>query len=388
MLFDFSLKSALLLIFFFHGIVFSFILAIHGFRKNHASTLWLSALSFLFCLYISPFMFGYAGWYSRQPYRDILFYFPFQQLFLIPPVLYFYTRQVLYKNNPFIRKDLLHFLPALLYLIFILIAWGYDQLIAKDYSFYADQRDKDFSLWYQLSGFLFLGFYLLLSLRLYNKYKKKTYQVVSFADSILFRWIQHFLFAFLVLLILRILFFLINPEWGNFGRKFWYYLSVSILFYYITLSGLIHALQRGVFIPALSMTTSNETNSNSESANQETEKALDINLKKRIEQVMTSEKRYQDPTLTLYDLAQDLKSNPKSVSKVVNQGFGMNFNDFVNRYRTNEVISKLETGMDGTQTLLGIALDSGFNSKSTFNRAFKKHTGMTPKEYIIRKIEK
>ena len=60
----------------------------------------------------------------------------------------------------------------------------------------------------------------------------------------------------------------------------------------------------------------------------------------------------------------------------------MNFNDFVNKYRVEEVKKAFDNGDHKKSTLLGIAFDCGFNSKATFNRAFKKNTGLSPKDYL------
>jgi AraC-like DNA-binding protein len=60
----------------------------------------------------------------------------------------------------------------------------------------------------------------------------------------------------------------------------------------------------------------------------------------------------------------------------------MNFNDFVNYYRVQAVVEKLKMGEQKTQTLLSIAYDCGFNSKATFNRAFKKAMGTSPKNWM------
>ncbi len=386
MFFDFSFKSATLLIFFIHGIIFSIILLRKGIQAENRSNIWLAAFIFLCSLYIAPFMFGYAGWYSKKLYREILFFTPFQQLFLLPPVIYFYIKNTLYKSFKSTKKDSVHFIPAIIYLLYSFIILIADKGILDEYYFYANGRDKDFDLWYQIAGFISMIYYLVLSLKMYHHYKKTTYQTVSYADSILFKWIQRFLIAFLLLLVIRLLFFIINPEWGEFGRKYWYYLSFSILFYYISISGLINTAKAiipfhtsDVFKPEPS--DDHEAKKIIEEESTQESEQYEI-LKSKLKELMITDKVFKNPTLTLFDLAQDLSTTPKMISKVINKGFKMNFNDFINTYRSKEVIQKLELGEANLQTLLGIALDSGFNSKSTFNRAFKKHTLLTPKEFI------
>ena len=103
--------------------------------------------------------------------------------------------------------------------------------------------------------------------------------------------------------------------------------------------------------------------------------------KQKITDLLQQSKVYEDPELSLTQVAKQLKTNPSIISKVINQGFELNFNDFVNNYRIEAVKQKLKAGEQKTQTLLGIAFDCGFNSKATFNRAFKKFTGVSPKEW-------
>lgn len=74
--FNFLEKNSTLLIFFFHGIVFSILLLIKGIQNNHKASKWLSLLLFLFAMYITPYMLGYSGWYSRKVTREILFFVP------------------------------------------------------------------------------------------------------------------------------------------------------------------------------------------------------------------------------------------------------------------------------------------------------------------------
>jgi AraC-like DNA-binding protein len=104
-------------------------------------------------------------------------------------------------------------------------------------------------------------------------------------------------------------------------------------------------------------------------------------LRDKIEQLMKEEKLYQEPELTLSDLAKKLQTNSSVLSRVINQCFLLNFNDYINKYRVEDVIAKMSNPKFSNQTLLSIAFDAGFNSKSTFNRAFLKFKETTPRYY-------
>ena len=370
MFFNFGFKSSILLIYFFNGVVFSTLLAIKGFQYKNKSTLWLSLFVLLGTLYITPFMLGYAGWYSKNPYREILFYIPFQQLFLMPPVLYFYIRTLLDKSFKFSKRDVIHFLPTICYIIYSLIIFFNDKVFVNELYFYKDQKDKDFASWYQVSGFVWMCIYLLPSLKVYYRYRYITYHTVSFADTILFGWIKKFLIVF-------------------FGNKFWYYLCFSCLLYYISISGYTNYMQSIIpFTDRLNVVDVNLGNNiNNFNAKYDPEierfQQEEFNqLKSQIEKIMLEEQMFKKQDLTLQDFSLRLNLNTKKTSQVINQCFNMNFNDFVNHYRTEEVIRILKSDQPNLFTLLSIALDCGFNSKSTFNRAFKKHTAVTPKEYL------
>ena len=111
---------------------------------------------------------------------------------------------------------------------------------------------------------------------------------------------------------------------------------------------------------------------------------LFLSWKEKLLQRIGQEKLYQDPDLTLTEVARKSGSNPSFISRVVNRGSGLNFNDFINRFRITAVKEMLQKGEHRKQTLLAIAYECGFNSKATFNRAFKKETGLSPREYLSR----
>lgn len=97
--------------------------------------------------------------------------------------------------------------------------------------------------------------------------------------------------------------------------------------------------------------------------------------------LMESERPWKEPDLTLADLAIRLESTPHKVSELLNARLGQTFYDFVNGYRVQEVQRRIASGENRTRTMLTLALDAGFASKSTFNQAFKSRTGQTPSDY-------
>lgn len=105
--------------------------------------------------------------------------------------------------------------------------------------------------------------------------------------------------------------------------------------------------------------------------------------KAKLETFMQQHKPYTNPGLTLNELAQKLKLAPHLLSKIINEGYNKNFFDFVNEYRIEEFKQRFEDPRNKHFTLLAIAFEVGFNSKTAFNRAFKKMTQQTPREYFF-----
>ncbi len=399
--YHFSFYSSILLIFVSQGLVFAGLLLHKGITAFRNDCKWLSLFVCLCSLYILPFMLGFAGWYSVQPYRDILFYLPLQQTLLIGPAIFFYTKSLLNPNFVFTKKHWLHFLPALLYFFYSLIIFITDKLLLHKYYFYANGRDKDFDTWYQVTGLVSMILYAVLSLRYYLLYKKFIFQYISFADYTQIKWIRNCLFIFIVMLLLQLVFFVLFPNWGSFLQKWWYYLLFAFLHYYIGISGYINNIKGTlpfymyrlpnapvIQLPYVSplplimgQNIKSEALSQDEEAISENNETL-AKWKIKLETLVFEEELYRNPKLTLLDIAQLLQTNPTHISKMVNKGFNMNFNDWINTFRVKAVIAMLEDDAFEKQTLLGISIDCGFNSKSSFNRCFKKVTGLSPKDFI------
>lgn len=111
-----------------------------------------------------------------------------------------------------------------------------------------------------------------------------------------------------------------------------------------------------------------------------TDKEL-ILCKNQLNALMDDDTLFLNPELTLRTLAEYMNLPPNHMSQLLNEGFNQNFADYINSYRLKEFKSKLGADSAHQLTLLALAYDSGFNSKTVFNTFFKKKLGITPKAY-------
>jgi AraC-like DNA-binding protein len=104
-------------------------------------------------------------------------------------------------------------------------------------------------------------------------------------------------------------------------------------------------------------------------------------LEAALRDLMVRDEPWRDPDLTLGALAERLGTTTHKLSEVLNANVRMSFYDFVNGYRVRDVQRRLADPTSASRTLVALALDAGFASKSTFNAVFKRATGLTPTQY-------
>ncbi|HEQ71260.1 MAG TPA: helix-turn-helix domain-containing protein [Spirochaetia bacterium] len=102
----------------------------------------------------------------------------------------------------------------------------------------------------------------------------------------------------------------------------------------------------------------------------------------KLTRFMEDKKKYTDPDMTPDYLAEKLNISRHNLSYIINEYAGLNFYDFINTYRVKEMIERLKHADQKQEKVIDMAMDCGFKSKSTFNKIFKKHTNMTPTEFI------
>lgn len=411
MYFDFNWRSSLLLIFFFHGLVYAFLLFRKAYQQDRPTDNWLGLLLLMGILYICPWMLGYAGWYwgtECLECRNFMFYVPMNHTLLMGPVIFMYIRSLLNPSFTFRKLDRWHFVPGIAYIIWTIIVAVTDRLILKRYYLMDGQNDPDFDSWYQAIGFFSLLIYLVLSLRYYLLYRAFIVQELSFADTLQFKWVRNFLIACFIYFFSTIFLDILRLVGVNIGYQdtWWYYLLFAFIFYYIAITGYAHSIEQkkkfeldflryqmpfligGGFGPQESPIEDAAFEVMPDAATPAVEGSSESFIPpewiKKVTQAMVGEKMYRNPELTLTDLANHLGTNPSLLSKIINRSFGKNFNDYVNQYRVLEVKENLANPNNAHLTIMSLAYDAGFNSKATFNRAFKKFTGDNPKRYQIK----
>lgn len=101
-----------------------------------------------------------------------------------------------------------------------------------------------------------------------------------------------------------------------------------------------------------------------------------------LDKIVESKELYLNPILSLSELAKEINLPKRYVSYLINSYHQKNFKEYINQYRINTFLKKANDGELKKKTLLALALESGFNSKSSFNQVFKNHTGKTPSQYL------
>ena len=373
----FNPRSVIVFVCLLQGAIFAALLFWRGWRKKSPSDFWLAALLIFFCSsLITPFI-GFANVYNSNQW---LTYFPFGLAYSYGVGVYFYVLSLTNSERKFRRKDLLFFIPSAVYIVFRL------SLFAQSLEF-KDWFDENYYVPFVnpilfVTEFVWNLIFLSLSLKHYKKYRMWLDENFSDTEKIKFDWLRNFLYVFTFVFVLGGIFdftdsFIFNLSYVQY---FYFQLILALVTYYLAIAGYLRsATPRLNFEPNVE-TTANETSETFAPKAPITDIELE-KLKTNLQNLMKSEKPYLEPQLTLADLSKQVGMNTTVLSYVINQGFGKNFNDFVNEYRVEEIKDKLQNGTTNNLNLLGVAFESGFNSKATFNRAFKKITGVSPKEF-------
>lgn len=115
--------------------------------------------------------------------------------------------------------------------------------------------------------------------------------------------------------------------------------------------------------------------------NSEVKTAADLENIQRLKEYLALEEPYLEPSLTIQDLASQMKMPVKDLSILINHKLGQHFFDLINDYRIEKAMDILKDPKKADLTVLEVLYQVGFNSKSSFNTSFKKYTDLTPTQY-------
>ena len=108
---------------------------------------------------------------------------------------------------------------------------------------------------------------------------------------------------------------------------------------------------------------------------------FDIQRFNAIKELIQEQELFTNPKLTLRDLSEAVDLKEKELSRLINEGGQVNFYQFINGFRLEKFKALLETSKAEQLSILGVAMEVGFSSKSAFYSFFKEHEGMTPLQY-------
>jgi len=238
--------------------------------------------------------------------------------------------------------------------------------------------------WFYLFNYgLFLGvfpFYLIKSFHLLKEHESYILTKFSYTEDVSLSWMTRFLWG-MVAVWLGFFFFEIvaNDLLGVISELWGFQLAFLCMIANIFLLGLYGIRQGAIFTRAA------KTGSGEESSGKYAYSSLTVmqaeDYRRQLLDYMRTEKPYLEPRVTIGELAQRLEIPANELSRVINEQLGHNFFDFINGYRVEEFKNLLADPGNRHLTLLSLAHDAGFNSKSSFNAIFKKTTGLTPSEY-------
>lgn len=294
--------------------------------------------------------------------------------YLFPPVVLFYVYATFKPGFRFKKIYLLNLLPFLINLI-QLLPFYFSSAAEKmaSYQAYAAQGSVVIPVNFTLKA-LFVFVYLVLEVKVFYKYKEKKGLKTTYQSS-LNKW-------FLILFIGQVLMMggIFLEIFSNFSlfadayrfsmimiTYFIYQLSLSLLF-------LPQILYGNISEPLLE--EKKYQNSRLEDENK-------MRILTELEAFMNQDnKPYLNPKLTLQEVSQSLNIQAKELSQVINEKTDSNFNQYINGFRVEESKLILASPKYTKLTIEAIAKNAGFNSKSQFYDAFKKSTGITPKQYV------
>lgn len=320
----------------------------------------------LFAIIIFIYLINLFTSFARSRYQFISFldyhkiiYISLQFAYLVGPLLYLFANNLNNASYKISVKFLFHLLPFV-----IIVTYALFEVAAKK-QFIIWQSDlytfNMFAILIQLTIYIYLTIKIVLNKEKSFKKQTKDYNLdwikIMIIGYIVIWFVQ--LNSFAILLLFR------KINWCAYTESV-YNTIVFILINFIVIIGLIN--------PKLL-----EFNVKKKSARLSTQDIHEYS--ENIISMLKQDKLYRNPELSIAQLSEILKINKRYVSEIINTAFGKSFIDLINEHRIKESISLIKSNTERVCSIKKICYDVGFNSRTAFNYAFKKYTGLSPSEF-------
>ncbi|MBI5463469.1 MAG: helix-turn-helix transcriptional regulator [Ignavibacteriales bacterium] len=342
-------------------------------RGNRRANQVLGLLMISFAISITGFPLINAGYYKLLPHL-LLVGHPF--LFLFGPLMLLYVRLRTQRDFKLRRIHLLHLVPFIAYVValvpFYLLS-GEEKISLMMAYRPGDSFSETFVTPLQI---VFVFTYAAVAFRELSRYEKRIKETFSSIEQISLSWIRSLISlvvaVFVVMSLLSVLSFLgyaqfVATHGGNIVP-----LLVTVCMYTSGYSGI---RKPEVFVGGGSAAALAKYENSSLSEEQAHE------YLKRLLETMEHQKPFVNSGLTIKDLAEKSTIPSYHLSRIINERLGQNFYDFINHYRVEETKRLFAHPEKQSYSIIAIAEEAGFNSKSVFNTAFKKYVNMTPSQY-------
>lgn len=358
------------------GAIQGFVLcfAIYKRKEIRQESVWMFIL-FLFSLAFLNMMYALLDLNLFQYYKP-LHVFPFPYKLLIGPAFYFYIKNKLVDRNesPFHKKEWFLFVPALLYgcarLYWFIIA-------VKENSYRIIQVVVD-SNYFRVQEVVYLMYTILLGIAAFRFLAKQegaiSRQVKTVKNYI---WLRRFIILFIIIHLIGLVLFSIDLLLHNGQETFEFSypnLIINVAFIY--------------WIGVVGFTKPKQLFQVFRIENTPKKGILKKVVGKKLKVAIQEDEVYKNPNLSLEQLALKIEISPRELSKYINEVHQMNFSEFLNFHRIEKVKELLKDPGAKKYTILALAEDAGFSSKSSFNAIFKRRVGLTPSAYQKEQLHK
>lgn len=383
------------------GIIITFFLSLLLISKKNKSLADKILAAWLICtgFHLTVFYVHTSGNYVHFPY---LLGMEIGMPLLQGPFLLLYTMAIT-QSRKLTTRSLLHFLPFVI-VLGLLIPFFSLSLADKIYVYQHDGAGYEnlvegVLITLSVSGVV----YILLSYLVLRRHSKRIEQEFSNTERINLNWLRYLIYGTAVIWIVILvglgdmyifgtvvlyMFFL-----GFFGiRQVGVFSNKSLIgpendILPVQEAGIASLPEQPVLttqeiLPPLSEKTGAEKTEKIKYQHSSLNETDGLKLYERLQLLMSRQQLFKSPELTLGDLAQELQLHPNVLSQVINSYAGKSFYDYINDLRIEEFKTIVGLPENKQYTFLALAFECGFNSKTAFNRNFKKATGLSPTQYI------